>query len=148
MKVDVYHRVLAKLYEAKGEQSDKILNMLEIIKQEGLVGAKHDIFEYMSHQGWIVDSPTPGFVHLTPWGIKEHKLFSERSKPDKQKLIEDAIRESNRAAAAGRELADALEKYAEALAVPEQAAQAKKLYTNVMQLWDDMKKSVSETKVD
>jgi hypothetical protein len=148
MKVDVYHLVLGKVYEAAGGNAKKLVNMLEIVKQEGFGGAKDDIFEFLNHEGWVVDSPTQGHVFITPWGMEEHKRFSSRSKPDKQKLIEEAVKESNKAASTARELADAFEQYAKALPVPEKDAEAKKIHANAMKLFDDMKKSVAATKVE
>lgn len=148
MKVDVYHLVLGKVYDASGGNAKKLVNMLEIIKQEGFSGAKDDIFELLNHEGWVVDSPTAGHVFITPWGMEEHKRFAARNAPNKQKLIEDAAKESNKAAATAREFADTLEQYAKALPVPEKEAEAKKIHADAMKLFDDLKKSVAATKVE
>lgn len=148
MKVDVYHLILGKIYEITKGDTKKLINLIDVIKQAGFTGAKDDIIEHMSHEGWIVDSPTVGHVFITPWGAEEHRRFSARSKPDKQKLIEDAVRESNKAASTARELADALEQYAKALPLPEKEAEAKKLYSSAMNLYNDMKNSIASTKVD
>jgi hypothetical protein len=148
MKVDVYHFILGKVFEVSGGNAKKLVNMLEIVKQEGFTGAKDDIFEFLNHEGWVVDSPTPGHVFITPWGMEEHKRFAARSKPDRQKLIEEAAKESSKAAATARELADAFEQYAKALPVPEREAEAKKIHADAMKLFDDMKKIIAATKVE
>lgn len=148
MKVDVYHNILGRIYEATKGDTKKLINLIDLIKQAGFSGAKDDIFEFLSHEGWIVDAPTPGHIFVTPWGVEEHKRFSARSQPDKQKLIEDAVRESNKAASTAREMADALEEYAKVLPIPEKEAEAKKLYSNAMSLYDDMRKSINSTKID
>jgi hypothetical protein len=146
MKVDVYHHILGKVYDAVGGQSKKLVNMADIVKQEGFASSKDDIFEFMSHEGWIVDAHAPGEIFLTPWGIEEHKRFSERNKPDKQKHIEDAVKASNMAVSTARDLADTLEKYAKALPLSNKESEAKKLHAEAMKLFEDIKKHVAASK--
>lgn len=148
MKVDVYHHILGKVYEATGGQPKKLVNMSDIIKQEGFASSKDDIFEFMSHEGWIVDASRPGEIFLTPWGAEEHKRFSERNKPDKQKHIEDAVKASNQAASTARDLADTLEQYAKSLPLSNKESEAKKLHADAMKLFEELKKSVAASKVE
>jgi hypothetical protein len=148
MPVDVYHHILGRVYQVTGGQPKKLVNMLDIIKQEGFSSSKDDIFEFMSHEGWIVDAHAPGEIFLTPWGVEEHKRFSERNKPNKQKHIDDAIKASNQAASAARELADTLEDYAKALPLPNKESDAKRLHAEAIKLFEDLKKFVAASKVE
>ncbi len=146
MKVDVYHFILGKVFDLAGGNIKKMINMLEIVKKEGFASSKDDIFEFMTSEGWIVDAPAPGQVFITPWGMEEHKRASARSTPNRQKLVEDAVKESNKAASNAREFADLIEQYAKEL--PANETEAKKTHSKAMTLFDDIKKSVTATKVD
>jgi len=146
MKVDVYHYILGKVHELANGQTKKMINMLDIVKKEGFASSKDDIFEFMTSEGWVVDAPAPGQVFITPWGMEEHKRFSARNKPDRQKQIEDAVKEANKAAGNAREFADTFEQFAKELTANE--AEAKKLHSKAMTLFDEIKKSVAATKID
>lgn len=73
-KMDTYHFVLTKLYEASGGKDSKPVNFRDLLKQIGYYSSYADIFERLSREGWIAeDEKRPHHVRITHWGISEAK---------------------------------------------------------------------------
>jgi hypothetical protein len=73
-KMDTYHFVLTKLYEASGGKDSKPVNFRDLLKQIGYYGSYADILERLSREGWIAeDEKRPHHVRITHWGISEAK---------------------------------------------------------------------------
>jgi len=68
--MDVYHRVLVKLYEVTGGKPETV-DLRELVKKEGFLGSYPQIFEHLSRQSWITETPRVDSVKITHWGIKE-----------------------------------------------------------------------------
>ncbi len=79
--MDLYHKVLLKIYEATGGRDSLAVNLKEIVKDEGFFGSYQDIFQQLSRQGWIAETRRADEVKLTHWGIKEIKNTTEEGKP-------------------------------------------------------------------
>ena len=71
--MDVYHRVLVKLFEVTGGKETEIIDLKELVKKEGFLGSYPDIIQHLSRQSWITETQRPGAVKITHWGIKEAK---------------------------------------------------------------------------
>lgn len=86
--MDVYHKILQKLYEETGGKNSQIVDFKNLVKKEGFNGTYPEIFKFLSEQSWIVESSKPDFVQITHWGVKEVKNF--QSGVDKStKLLKD-----------------------------------------------------------
>ncbi len=73
MAIDVYHKVLHKLFEATGGRDSKAVDLKDLVKKLGFHGNYTDIFERMSRDTWIIETAKPDFVWLTQWGAAEAK---------------------------------------------------------------------------
>jgi hypothetical protein len=71
--MDVYHRVLARLYEVTGGKDSKTVDFKDLVKSLGFLGNYPDIFERLSGSGWIAEDKKADFVRITHWGVLEVK---------------------------------------------------------------------------
>ncbi len=71
--MDVYHRVLVKLYEVTGGKPETV-DLKELVKKEGFLGSYPQIFEHLSRQSWIIETSRVDSVKISHWGIKEAQI--------------------------------------------------------------------------
>ena len=71
MALDVFHQVLARLYELAGGNPRQIVSVVDVLKQEKLFGSADMIVNKLQAQGWITDAPKQDHVYVTTWGIEE-----------------------------------------------------------------------------
>jgi hypothetical protein len=71
--MDVYHRVLARLYEVTDGKDSKTVDLKDLVKGLGFLGNYPDIFERLSGAGWIAEDKKANFVRITHWGVLEVK---------------------------------------------------------------------------
>lgn len=71
--MDVYHKVLVKLYEVTGGKDSQAVEFKDLVKDMGFLGSYPDVFRELSAQGWIAETTRPHVVKITHWGVKEAK---------------------------------------------------------------------------
>lgn len=71
--MDVYQRVLARLYEVTDGKDTKAVDFKDLVKSLGFLGNYPDIFERLSGAGWIAEDKKADFVRITHWGVLEAK---------------------------------------------------------------------------
>ena len=71
--MDVYHRVLTRLYEVTDGKDTKTVDFKDLVKSLGFLGNYPDIFERLSGAGWIAEDKKADFVRITHWGVSEVK---------------------------------------------------------------------------
>jgi hypothetical protein len=98
--MDVYHKVLVKLYEITGGKDTETVDLKELVKKEGFLGSYPQILEHLSRQSWIIETTRPGSVKISHWGIKEAK----NSDASSDNNPESARKEINRMISETREL--------------------------------------------
>ncbi|MCY7345706.1 MAG: hypothetical protein LH614_05735 [Pyrinomonadaceae bacterium] len=69
--MDVYHKVLLKLYQVTGGKDSQIVDLKDLVKNLGFLGNYNDISQMLSGQGWIAETPKLNYVRITHWGVKE-----------------------------------------------------------------------------
>lgn len=106
--MDVYHKVLAKLFEATGGRENEAVDFKELVKKEGFLPSYADIFQHMSRQSWIAETSRADVVKLTHWGLTEAKKSASSGEDSGQALKRDATRVLSEA----RELIAVLEEFA------------------------------------
>lgn len=79
--MDVYHKVLMKLYQVTGGRDSVTVDIKDLVKQLGFLGNYNDILQKLCGQGWVVETSKINFVKITHWGVKEAK-DSGTSQPD------------------------------------------------------------------
>ena len=69
--MDVYHKVLVKLYDATGGRDTQAVDFKELVKSLGFLGNYDDVTQNLSGQGWIAETSKANYVKITHWGVKE-----------------------------------------------------------------------------
>lgn len=100
--MDVYHRVLAKLYEVTDGKDTKAVDLKDLVKSLGFLGNYPDIFERLSGAGWIAEDKKADFVRITHWGVLEVRKSSAAT--DGQSSGRNLKSDANKAIAEAREL--------------------------------------------
>jgi hypothetical protein len=98
--MDVYHKVLVKLLEITGGKESETVDLKELVKKEGFLSSYPQIFEHLSRQSWITETPRPDAVRITHWGVSEAKKSQTSGASDGQEVK----KEVNRLIAETREL--------------------------------------------
>lgn len=123
--MDVYHKVLARLFEATGGRESEAVDFKELVKKEGFLPSYPDIFQHMSRQSWIAETQRADVVKITHWGISEAKKTAASGADAGQSVK----RESTRVISEARELIAILEEFSnepgrETVAKAERSAEA------------------------
>ncbi len=84
--MDVYHKLLVKLYEATDGRDTKTVDFRELAKTQGFLGNYEDILQMLSGQGWIAETAKVNFVKITHWGVKEAQKSSGGTSSDDSSL--------------------------------------------------------------
>jgi hypothetical protein len=71
--MNVYQKILVKLYEVSGGKDSNVVDIKELVKSEGFLPSYKDIYKQMSQQGWIAETGRDDLVKITHWGVKEAK---------------------------------------------------------------------------
>lgn len=94
--MDVYHKVLYKLYDVTGGKDSLTIDLKDLVKGQGFLGNYDDIYQMLSGQGWIAETPKTNYVRLTHWGVKEIKktvsdtpFAAQNAKREAARLISD-----------------------------------------------------------
>ncbi|MGC2237273.1 MAG: hypothetical protein WA584_14010 [Pyrinomonadaceae bacterium] len=92
--MDVYHKVLIKLYEVTGGKDTQTVDFKELVKAQGFHGNYDEIFQMLNGQGWIVETPKANYVKISHWGVKEAKKSAsgDGEADDSQELKKTANR--------------------------------------------------------
>ena len=71
--MDVFHKVLTRIYELSGGRETQEVDLIEILKAEGFYPSRDSIKNHLSTESWIIDSGRPDHVRITHWGMAEAK---------------------------------------------------------------------------
>jgi len=71
--MDVYHKILVRLYDITDGKQSKTVDFVDLVKGEGFYPSYSEIFRQMSQAGWIAEAGRSDVVKITHWGIKEAK---------------------------------------------------------------------------
>lgn len=106
--MDVYHRVLAKLYEITGGKDTQDVDFADLLKREGFFPSIDDIKKHLSGESWITETSRTNVVRITHWGVAEAKK-ARSSTPDG---VSETRRNANRLKDKARDFMIAAEEYA------------------------------------
>ncbi|MBX3244541.1 MAG: hypothetical protein KF685_08820 [Acidobacteria bacterium] len=84
--MDVYHKVLTKLYEITDGKDSVNVDFAELLKKEGFFPSIDDIKSYLSGESWIAETNRVNVVRITHWGVAEAKR-SLAGAPDPSQVI-------------------------------------------------------------
>jgi hypothetical protein len=71
--MDVFHKVLTRIYELTGGRETQEVDLIELLKAEGFYPSRDSIKGHLSTEGWITDSARPDHIRITHWGMAEAK---------------------------------------------------------------------------
>jgi hypothetical protein len=106
--MDVYHKVLSKLYQITDGKDSQAVDLKDLVKNLGFLGSYNDILQQLSGQGWIAETPKINYVRITHWGVNEIKSTAN-NQPDNTLVIR---REVNRLVAETKQFSIMLEGFA------------------------------------
>jgi hypothetical protein len=84
--MDVYQKVLVKLYDITGDRENVDIDMTDLLRREGFYSSIAEIIGKMSSEGWITES-RPKTVRLTHWGVMAAKNINNDT-PDSANIID------------------------------------------------------------
>lgn len=90
--MDVYHKVLLKLFETTGGKDSQTVDLKDLVKGLGFLGNYNDILQMLSGQGWIAETPKLNYVRMTHWGVKEAQKSASDSPDPALALKKEATR--------------------------------------------------------
>ena len=90
--MNVYQKILVKLYEETNGKITKSVDFKELIKKEGFYPSYNDIFKQLSQSGWITEAGRPDAVNITHWGVMEAKKVLAGGGDSKKELEKAANR--------------------------------------------------------
>ncbi len=106
--MDVYHKVLTRLFKDSGGKETVKVDMGEILKQEGYFSSRDEISSRMIEEGWITEADAKYLVYLTHWGKAEAKKTLSNV-PDNSRALE---KDSKRLISTAKELVVMTEEFA------------------------------------
>lgn len=106
--MDVYHKILTKIYEVTGGKDTVEVDLNDLLKQEGFYSNIDNISQHLATESWVAETPRPRVVKITHWGVAEARRVITNT-PDVQREV---AKEANRLLAESRELVIMLEEFA------------------------------------
>lgn len=71
--MDIYHKVLLKLYEETGGRDSRPIDLQDLVKKMGFPGHFADIAARLGGESWIAEDSKRNYVRITHWGVAEAK---------------------------------------------------------------------------
>lgn len=106
--MDVYHKVLSKLYQVTDGKDSQAVDLKDLVKNLGFLGSYNDILQQLSGQGWVAETSKMNYVRITHWGVNEAKN-STSDQPDNMLVIK---KEASRLVAETKQFSIMLEEFA------------------------------------
>lgn len=106
--MDVYHKVLTRIFEITGGKESSDVDLNDLLKREGFFPSRDSIATHLSNEGWVTGTDRQYVVRITHWGIAEAKRALSNA-PDKKQLTE---KDANSLLNRSREFVIMLEEFA------------------------------------
>ncbi len=107
--MDVYQRILLKVYEISGGKDTADIDFADLLKKEGFYPSLPSIMDQLVSQSWITETSRKNIVRLTHWGVQEAKKL-QSSSPEAAKYAQTK-KETTRLLSEVREFARMLEDF-------------------------------------
>lgn len=85
--MDVYQKVLSKVYEITGDRDNVDVDMVDLLKREGFYPSMDDILDKMGSEGWITTTSRPKTIRITHWGVMAARKVGTAT-PDSGQVID------------------------------------------------------------
>ena len=90
--MDVFHKVLTRIFKEAGGKETVKVDMGEILKQEGFFPSRDEISSHMVKEGWVTEAGHQYSVYMTHWGVAEAKK-TLKNVPDNSRALEKETRQ-------------------------------------------------------
>lgn len=107
--MNVFHKVLIKIYEITGGKDSVEVDLEDLLKKEGFYPSRDSITRQLQDESWVTEAGRKYVVKITHWGVAEAKRVLANA-PDKVNEVE---KNSTRLLNESRELIIMLEEFAE-----------------------------------
>ena len=84
--MDVYHKILSRVFESAGGRESADVDLVDIIKSEGYFANIDEIYRRLLDESWVTEKSRRYQVRLTHWGVAEAKRVMA-DLPDKKTLL-------------------------------------------------------------
>ena len=108
--MDVYHKVLVKIYEITDGKETVNVDLNDLLKAEGFFSSIESISHHLSTESWVTETAKQNVVRITHWGVAEAK----RVLSDTPDIAQSITKDANRLIADSREFVIMLEDFAAA----------------------------------
>lgn len=71
--MNVFHKVLVKIYEITGGKDNVDVDLTDLLKKEGFYSNIESISGQLQDEGWVSETSRKHVVRITHWGIIEAK---------------------------------------------------------------------------
>jgi len=132
--MDVYHKILTRIFELAGGKETGEVDMKELLKREGFFPSIDSISSHLLAESWITETPRKHVVKLTHWGIAEARKALSQTPDGGQEVTKN----TNRLIAASREFAVMLEEFA-ATTSPDQLKTIEKRFSEMASTLEKIK---------
>ncbi len=105
--MDVYHKVLTKIYEETSGKDTVDVDLTDLLKREGFFPSLENISKFLMDESWVTETSKQYVIRITHWGAAEAKK-SLAGAPDKAQIIE---REGKRLISESKEFNVMLEEF-------------------------------------
>ncbi len=106
--MDVYHKILRKVYGISGGKETVEIDLKDLIKKEGFFANIDNITEHLTTESWVTETSGRYVVKMTHWGVAEAKRVLSDTPETSRAMTND----TNRLVADTRELVILLEEFA------------------------------------
>lgn len=106
--MNVFHKVLVKIYEITGGKDSVEVDLVDLLKKEGFFPSIDSISRQLLDESWVTEAGRKHVIKITHWGVSEAKRVMTNS-PDK---ITEVEKNSTRLLNEARELVIMLEEFA------------------------------------
>jgi hypothetical protein len=106
--MNVFHKVLVRIFEISGGKDSFDVDLVDLLKKEGFYSNIDNISRQLQDEGWVTEPGRKNVVRITHWGTTEAKRVLSAS-PDKANEVE---KNSNKLLNEAKELIIMLEEFA------------------------------------
>ena len=106
--MDVYQKILLKVYEVSGGKDSEDVDFGEIVKKEGFYPSLPSILEHLSSQSWVTETKRKNIVRITHWGVSAAKKIKTDTTTN---VSQTNKKETNQLLSEVRELARIIQEY-------------------------------------
>ncbi len=131
--MDVYRKVLVKLYKETNGNTSETVNLLDLIKKAGFLPSYKEIVKELAYRSWIYEEKHDK-VKLTHWGVDEAKKWLSGNSSSDQDLKKNV----NRLSAETSEFTVEVEKFAADISLEKLGAIEKK-FNKINKLIEEIK---------